>query len=86
MNVKESLEELRNSSELKNKRCAEKCLDTIEEEFEKKENAINEMAKTMTEYTAKLNIFWCDTCNEIAECPHNHNVRECVIKRFEKEE
>lgn len=86
MNVKESIELLRNSHELKNKRWPEKCLDTIEEELEKQNKVIDNMAKTIIEDTSKLDTFWCNGCFKIAECPYNHNVRECVIKRFEKEE
>lgn len=86
MKSKEAIKELRDSYELRHCRWAKNCLDTIEEELEKKENTTNEMAKTIIEYTAKLNIFWCNACNAIAECSYNHNVRECVIKRFEKEE
>lgn len=86
MKSKEAIRDLRNSFELKNKKWAKNCLDTIEEEFKKKENTINEMSKAIIEYTSKLNIFWCNVCNEIAECPYNHNVRECVIKHFKKGE
>lgn len=41
---KEAINELRNSYELKNKRWATKCLDMIEEEFEKKDKIINNMS------------------------------------------
>lgn len=83
---KEAIEQLRNSFELRHCKWSKNCLDTIEEELEKQRKIINRMTKTMIEYTAKLNIFWCDACNEKAECPFENNVKQCVINYFEKKE
>lgn len=43
MKAKEEIEKLRNSFELKNKKWAKNCLDTIEEELEKQSNALNKV-------------------------------------------
>lgn len=79
MKAKEEIEKLRNSFELKNKKWAKNCLDTIEEELEKKNKMIKIMIKKMSE---KMMCDFIETTN--TECA-NTNCEECLEKYFEKE-
>ena len=77
--VKEEIELLRKSFELKNKRWATRCLDTIEEKLEKQSKMIKIMIKKMSE---KMMCDFIETTN--AECA-NTDCEECLEKYFEKE-
>ena len=62
-----------------------KMKDTIQkqqEEIEKKDKIIDEMAETILEDTVKLDTYWCNGCSKVAECPYE-NTKKCIKQYFE---
>lgn len=52
--------------------------------LQKQNKIIDSMAETIIEDTSKLDIFWCNGCQKISECPYK-DIKQCVREHFEKE-
>lgn len=85
MKAKEEIKKLRNSFELKNKKWAKNCLDTIEEELEKKDNIIDLMTEELYEHRYQNNLdFFKDVQKAKAITTSKRDIKEYYEKEVEK--
>lgn len=82
---KEAIRDLRNSFELRHCKWAKNCLDTIEEELEKKDNIIDLMTEELYKHRYQNNLdFFKDVQKAKAITTSKRDIKEYYEKEVEK--